>query len=154
MGENPRQPVLIGNSEEMLIMNSDDPSLFKISILAINYNFSTLKKKSLFLFHTITYRCYFGFKQGLLSISTYLIDVQWLSPIPLFGTPWTVASQAPLSMGFPRQEILEWVTISFFRGAFQVRNSTHTSCIGMRVLYPLSHQGSPCINSTMAKIQG
>ena len=104
MGEKPRQPVLIGNSEEMLIMNSDDPSLFKISILAINYNFSTLKKKSLFLFHTITYRCYFGFKQGLLSISTYLIDVQWLSPIPLFGTPWTVASQAPLSMGFPRQE--------------------------------------------------
>ena len=26
-----------------------------------------------------------------------------------FVTPWTVAHQAPLSMGFPRQEILEWV---------------------------------------------
>ena len=28
-------------------------------------------------------------------------------------TPWTVACQAPLSMGFPRQEHLEWVAISF-----------------------------------------
>ena len=26
---------------------------------------------------------------------------------------WTVACQAPLSMGFSRQEILEWVVISF-----------------------------------------
>lgn len=48
MGKKSRQPVLIGNSEEMLIMNSDNPSLFKISILAINYNFSILKKKAFF----------------------------------------------------------------------------------------------------------
>ena len=27
-----------------------------------------------------------------------------LSPVGLFPTPWTVAHQAPLSMGFPRQE--------------------------------------------------
>ena len=27
-----------------------------------------------------------------------------LSCIQLFATPWTVAHQAPLSMGFPRQE--------------------------------------------------
>ena len=27
-----------------------------------------------------------------------------LSCVQLFVTPWTVASQAPLSMGFPRQE--------------------------------------------------
>ena len=32
-----------------------------------------------------------------------------------FLTPWTVAHQAPLSMGFPRQEYL-WVVISFYRG--------------------------------------
>ena len=30
--------------------------------------------------------------------------VPWLSRIRLFVTPWTVANQAPLSMGFPRQE--------------------------------------------------
>lgn len=53
MGEKPRQPVLIGNSEEMLIMKSDDPSLFKISILAINYNFFTLKKEKKLLFFPI-----------------------------------------------------------------------------------------------------
>ena len=29
---------------------------------------------------------------------------QLLSPVRLFATPWTVARQAPLSMGFPRQE--------------------------------------------------
>ena len=27
-----------------------------------------------------------------------------LSCVRLFATPWTVACQAPLSMGFPRQE--------------------------------------------------
>ena len=27
-----------------------------------------------------------------------------LSHVQLFSTPWTVAHQAPLSMGFPRQE--------------------------------------------------
>ena len=27
-----------------------------------------------------------------------------LSRVQLFATPWTVAPQAPLSMGFPRQE--------------------------------------------------
>ena len=30
--------------------------------------------------------------------------VKSLSRVPLFMTPWTVAYQAPLSMGFPRQE--------------------------------------------------
>ena len=31
-----------------------------------------------------------------------------------FATSWTVACQAPLSMGFPRQEVgWEWVAISF-----------------------------------------
>ena len=29
---------------------------------------------------------------------------QLLSHVQLFGTPWTGARQAPLSMGFPRQE--------------------------------------------------
>ena len=27
-----------------------------------------------------------------------------VSPVPLFATLWTVAHQAPLSVGFPRQE--------------------------------------------------
>ena len=35
------------------------------------------------------------------------------SHVQLFLTLRTVARQAPLSMGFPRQKILEWVAISF-----------------------------------------
>ena len=32
------------------------------------------------------------------------MGAQSLSHVQLFVTPWTVACQAPLSMGFPRQE--------------------------------------------------
>ena len=32
------------------------------------------------------------------------VKVKPLSRVRLFGTPWTVAYQAPLSMGFSRQE--------------------------------------------------
>ena len=50
---------------------------------------------------------------------------------PALVTPWTVAHQAPLSMGFPRQ-ILEWVTISFSRGSSWPRDWTWVSCIAGR----------------------
>ena len=33
----------------------------------------------------------------------------------VFATPWTVACQAPLSMGFLKPRLLEWVAISFSR---------------------------------------
>ena len=39
-----------------------------------------------------------------------------LSCAPLFETPWTVAHQAPLPMGFFQARILEGVSISYFRG--------------------------------------
>ena len=35
-----------------------------------------------------------------------------LSHVQLFETPWTIAQQAPLSMGFSQARILEWVAIS------------------------------------------
>ena len=56
----------------------------------------------------------------------------------LFATPWTVARQAPLSMGFSRQEILEWVAISYSKRSSQLRGQSHVSyvsCIGRQVLY-------------------
>ena len=34
----------------------------------------------------------------------YMLCCVLLSRVQLFVTPWTVARQAPLSMGFPRQE--------------------------------------------------
>ena len=38
------------------------------------------------------------------STLVFVIAVQLLSRVRLFETPWTVARQAPLSMGFSRQE--------------------------------------------------
>ena len=51
------------------------------------------------------------------------------------ATPWTIKEEAPLSMGFPRQGILEWVAISFSKGSFWPRNWTHVSCFGRQILY-------------------
>ena len=65
--------------------------------------------------------------------------IQWIcccfSCVWLFATSWTVALQALLSMRFPRQEILEWVAISFSRGSSWPRDQTSVSCIGRRMLY-------------------
>ena len=39
------------------------------------------------------------------------------SRVRLFATPWIVARQAPLSMGFLQARRLEWVVIPFSRGS-------------------------------------
>ena len=43
--------------------------------------------------------------------------------------PWTVAHQAPLSMEFSRQELLEWVAIPFSRGSSQPRGQTQAAAL-------------------------
>ena len=43
--------------------------------------------------------------------------------------PWTVACQAPLSMGIFWVKILEGVAMPFSRGSSQPRDWTHVSCI-------------------------
>ena len=48
---------------------------------------------------------------------------------PMCVTPWTVACQAPLSMGLSRQEILEWVAIFPIRRSSLHRDRTHVSCV-------------------------
>ena len=65
----------------------------------------------------------------------------------LFGMPWTVAHQAPLSMGFFRPRILERAALSCSRGSSWRRDRTRISCIGMWGSLPLSHLGSPCPSS-------
>ena len=44
-------------------------------------------------------------------------------------TQWTVACQAPLSMGILQASILEWVAMPFSRASFQLRDQTHVSYI-------------------------
>ena len=40
-----------------------------------------------------------------------VVKVKSFSRVRLFGIPWTVVHQVPLSMGFSRQRILEWVAM-------------------------------------------
>ena len=49
-------------------------------------------------------------------------------------TPWTETHKALLSMEFPRQEILEWVAISFLQGVFLTQGSN------LHLLHPLHWQ--------------
>ena len=42
-----------------------------------------------------------------------------LSHVQLFATPWAVAHQAPLSVGFFQARILEWVAVSDFTTALR-----------------------------------
>ena len=68
-----------------------------------------------------------------MSIKKTIVVRQSLSHVQLFATPWTVACQAPLSLGFSR--IPEWVAISFSSGSSWLRDWTHVSCISRWILY-------------------
>ena len=57
------------------------------------------------------------------------VCVQLLSHVQLFVTAWTIAYQAPLSMGFSQARILEWVAIFSSRASSWPRNQICFSCI-------------------------
>ena len=59
----------------------------------------------------------------------FVIGVQSLRRVWLSATPWTIAPQTPLSMGFSEARILEWVAISFSKGSSWPRDWTHVSCL-------------------------
>ena len=56
---------------------------------------------------------------------------------------WTVARQAPLSMGFFQARMLEWVAISFSRGIFPTQGLNLCLLHCKQILYRLSYQGGP-----------
>ena len=58
--------------------------------------------------------------------------VKLFSRVLLFATPWTIAHQASLSIGFSQARTLEWVAISFSRGASRPRDRTQVSRIASR----------------------
>ena len=67
-----------------------------------------------------------------------------LSHAQFFATPWTAAHQAPLSMGFPRQEY--WSGYFLFQGIFLIQGSNphFQHLLHYRwILYHWAHQGSP-----------
>ena len=67
-----------------------------------------------------------------------------LSPVRLFATPWSVARQASLSLGFPRQEY--WSGVPFPPPGDLpdpgIEPASHVLLHCRQVLYPLSRQGS------------
>ena len=66
------------------------------------------------------------------------VKVKSLSHVQLFVTPWTIAYQALLSMGFSRQEYWSGVALSFSRGFSSPKDWTLISCIscfGRWILY-------------------
>ena len=68
------------------------------------------------------------------------------SHVWLFTILWTVARQAPLSMGILQARTLKWVAIPFTRGSFLPRDRTcvsYVSWIGRQILYHQCHLASP-----------
>ena len=76
-------------------------------------------------YHPITYR------------GTLWVALEKHLKSPLF--PWTVTHQAPLSMGFSRQALLEWVAISSSRGSSLPRDQTYVSCVSCIGRWSLYH---------------
>ena len=67
-----------------------------------------------------------------------------LSCVQLFVTPWTVARQAPLSLGFPRQEY--WSGLPFPSPGDLPEPGIKPEAPALAAdSLPLSHQGSPCM---------
>ena len=60
-------------------------------------------------------------------------------------TPFTVARQAPLSMGFSRQKYWSGLPFPSPGDLPRPRDGTFVSCIGRQILYCLRHQGSPSV---------
>ena len=58
-----------------------------------------------------------------------------------FATPWTIACQVPLSMGFPRQEF--WSGLPFYLGIFPTQGSNPHLLHWQADSLPLNHQASP-----------
>ena len=78
------------------------------------------------------------------------IVCQLLSRVRLCATPWTLAHQAPLSMGFSRQEYWRG-SHSFLQGIFPIQGLNPGLLHCRQILYHLSHQGSPDIWTCVTK---
>ena len=75
---------------------------------------------------------------SILSGIVKYLHAKSLSRVLLFATLWTVAFQAPLSMGILQAKILKWVAMPSYRGSSRVRDQAsfpYISCIGRWALH-------------------
>ena len=78
------------------------------------------------------------------------------SCVQLYATPWTVARQAPLCIGFSSKNT-GWDAVASSRGPFWPRGGTcvsYISCIIRHVLHHYSHLGSPYVISNSPETLG
>ena len=81
------------------------------------------------------------------------IRKDYINHVWLFVTPWTVALQALLSMGFSRQEY--WVGCHFFLQGIFLTQGWNLGLLHCRqFLYCLSHDGSPWKDSSQIWVEG
>ena len=74
------------------------------------------------------------------------MHAQLLSRVQLFVTPWTVACQAPLSMGFPQARENTGVGCHFLlQGIISTQGLKPPLLHWQANSLPMSHLGSPCI---------
>ena len=79
-----------------------------------------------------------GGRDKALSYLLACVHAQSLGRVWLFMTLWTIAWQAPLSMGFSRQEYWSRLSCPSSRGSSWPRGQTHVSCVfctGRRIVY-------------------
>ena len=69
------------------------------------------------------------------------MHAQSLSRVRLFATSWTVARQAPLSVGFSRQEYCGGF-LAFSRGSSLTQGLNPGLLHCRQIIYQLSYQGS------------
>ena len=131
-------------------MNGDNSSISKLRIFFSIYfrliTFIRLRKFSPFLarndcFKNLFLCCCFIKSQISVDYYKYFFYIFWgyksngacvlscFSPVWLFATLWTVAHQAPLFIGFSRQEYWSWVPFLSPRGSSWPRDRTRVSCI-------------------------
>ena len=95
----------------------------------------------------------FGGREILSMFGSKKMKVKSLSPVRLFATPWTVAYQAPPSMGFSRQEC--WSGLPFpSPGDLPDPEIKHGSPTSQADTLPSEPPGKPCKQEAGHKYQG
>ena len=86
-----------------------------------------------------------GIGYGFLCFALGPLPILYIVVLRLFETQWTVAREAPLSMGILQARILEWVAMPSSRGSSQLRVKPRSSALQVDSL-PSEPPGKP-INS-------
>ena len=100
-----------------------------------------MRLSSLTKIQYLMFRCIFP---EFLVLCSFCFCVRVLSRVRLFASPWPVAHQAPLSMGFCRQEYWSGLPFPSPRGSSRSRDGTRVSCISGRrfTLWATGRKGS------------